>query len=164
MRRLLVVRRHHSTWPAPGRPEVDDQRQIVASQMLVEAAGPELERMTVEQRFMALRAARTFRDTVGRNPHHGITMPADEMNGSAHGGQHEAAAAAIQERVSPTAVARALTYALPAIWLASQPGFRIEQVWHLSVATMALQTIISVLLLRNQMRTQLGRIGQPQQA
>jgi Na+-driven multidrug efflux pump len=59
---------------------------------------------------------------------------------------------------------RLATYAIPAIWLAAQPGFRIEQVWHLSVATVALQTLVSVLLLRAQLRTQLARVGQPQQA
>jgi MATE family, multidrug efflux pump len=50
---------------------------------------------------------------------------------------------------------RLITYAVPAIWLSTQPGFRIEQVWYLSVATMALQMVISLWLLRNQMRTQL---------
>jgi putative MATE family efflux protein len=59
---------------------------------------------------------------------------------------------------------RLATYAIPAVWLASQPEFRIEQVWHLSVATVVLQTIVSLLLLRGQLRTQLARIGQPLQA
>jgi Na+-driven multidrug efflux pump len=54
---------------------------------------------------------------------------------------------------------RLVTYAVPAIWLAMQAGFRIEQVWYLSVATMVLQTVISLWLLRNQMRTQLGQLA-----
>jgi Na+-driven multidrug efflux pump len=59
---------------------------------------------------------------------------------------------------------RLVSYAVPAIWLTSQADFRIEQVWHLSVATIVLQTIVSLLLLRAQLRTQLGRFAQPQQA
>jgi len=59
---------------------------------------------------------------------------------------------------------RLVSYAVPAIWLTSQADFRIDQVWHLSVATIVLQTIVSLLLLRAQLRTQLGRFAQPQQA
>lgn len=59
---------------------------------------------------------------------------------------------------------RLATYAIPAVWLASQPDFRIEQVWYLSLGTVALQTVVSVLLLRSQLRTQFARVAQPQQA
>ena len=44
---------------------------------------------------------------------------------------------------------------MPAFWLAEQPGFRIEQVWYLSVATVALQAVASLGLLRWQFRRRL---------
>ena len=47
---------------------------------------------------------------------------------------------------------RLVTFALPALWLSRQPGFRLEQVWYLSMATVALQAITSLLLLRAQLR------------
>ena len=50
---------------------------------------------------------------------------------------------------------RLLTFVLPAIWLSRQPNFRIEQVWHLSVITVALQAITSLLLVRIQLRSRL---------
>lgn len=43
---------------------------------------------------------------------------------------------------------RLVTYAVPAIWLSGRTGFRIEYVWHLSIATVALQALVSVVLLR----------------
>ena len=50
---------------------------------------------------------------------------------------------------------RLLTFILPAIWLSRQPNFRIEQVWHLSVITVALQAITSLVLVRMQLRSRL---------
>lgn len=50
---------------------------------------------------------------------------------------------------------RLVTYAGPAVWLASRPDFELEHVWYLSVATVVLQTILSLLLLRSQMRQRL---------
>ena len=62
---------------------------------------------------------------------------------------------------------RVLTYSVPAIWLSTRPGFRIEHVWYLSVATTTLQTVLSVWLLRREFRKRLapsaddspGRVG-----
>ncbi|HEY0686482.1 MAG TPA: MATE family efflux transporter [Steroidobacter sp.] len=51
---------------------------------------------------------------------------------------------------------RLVLYALPLIWLTSQPGYQLEQVWYLSIAASAVQAILSVTLLRKQMRLQLG--------
>jgi Na+-driven multidrug efflux pump len=58
---------------------------------------------------------------------------------------------------------RLITYAVPAIWLSAQPWFRIQHVWYLSVTTMVLQTLLSLWLLRNQLRTQLGPAAVAQQ-
>ena len=54
---------------------------------------------------------------------------------------------------------RLLMFAIPALWLSHQDGFRIEQVWYLSVTTVALQAVLSWLLLRGQMRRRLATIG-----
>lgn len=48
---------------------------------------------------------------------------------------------------------RIVTFVLPAFWLAGRPGFRIEQVWYLSVATITFQCVSSLALLH----WQLGR-------
>jgi putative MATE family efflux protein len=50
---------------------------------------------------------------------------------------------------------RLITFVVPAIWLSRQPGFRIEHVWYLSVATMTVQAITSLLLVRMQFRRRL---------
>lgn len=51
---------------------------------------------------------------------------------------------------------RLLTFALPAMWLSRRPGFRIEHIWYLSVATQTLQAIISLLLVRRQFKLKLN--------
>ncbi len=50
---------------------------------------------------------------------------------------------------------RLVTFVLPALWLSHQPGFKIESVWYLSVATVTLQAITSLLLVRWQLRKRL---------
>ena len=54
---------------------------------------------------------------------------------------------------------RLLIFALPAIWLSRQPGFRLIDVWHLSVVTVFLQAAMSLWLLRGQFRTRLAGAG-----
>lgn len=46
--------------------------------------------------------------------------------------------------------ARLLTYAMPVIWLSAQSGFRIVDVWYLSIATTTLQAALSLWLLRRE--------------
>jgi putative MATE family efflux protein len=50
---------------------------------------------------------------------------------------------------------RLIVYAVPAVWLSLQPGFKLEHVWYLSIAAACVQATISLLLLRKQMRVQL---------
>ena len=50
---------------------------------------------------------------------------------------------------------RLVTFVLPAIWLSRQPDFRIEHVWYLSVATMTVQALTSLWLVRRQFRQRL---------
>jgi putative MATE family efflux protein len=63
-----------------------------------------------------------------------------------------------------SSLVRLFVYALPAIWLTTQPGYKIEHIWYLSIAAAVTQMIVSVLLLRRQMRHQLGSPGVTQPA
>jgi Na+-driven multidrug efflux pump len=60
-----------------------------------------------------------------------------------------------------SSAARLGTFALPATWLSTQPQFRIEQVWYLSVATVALQALVSYWLARRQLRVRLHALRRP---
>ncbi len=53
---------------------------------------------------------------------------------------------------------RLVTFVVPALWLAQRPDFRIEQVWYLSVATITLQALVSLGLLRWQLARRLRRL------
>jgi putative MATE family efflux protein len=63
-----------------------------------------------------------------------------------------------------SSLVRLFVYALPAIWLTTQPGYKIEHIWYLSIAAAVTQMVVSVLLLRRQMRHQLGSPGVTQPA
>ncbi|RDZ25938.1 MATE family efflux transporter [Lysobacter silvisoli] len=51
-----------------------------------------------------------------------------------------------------SSASRMLTFALPALWLSTRPDFELRQLWLLSVASVALQAVISVLLLLRALR------------
>lgn len=55
-----------------------------------------------------------------------------------------------------SSASRLIVYAVPLIWLTSQPGYKLEHVWYLSIAASAVQMVISVTLLRKLMHRQLG--------
>ena len=59
--------------------------------------------------------------------------------------------------------ARLLIFAMPAIWLMRQPGFRLLHVWYVSLATVPVQALISLLLLRWQLRERLRSMHAPVQ-
>ena len=50
------------------------------------------------------------------------------------------------------AVSRFVTLALPVVLLSLQPGFRIEDVWYVSVASVVLQAMFSLLLIWREFR------------
>lgn len=54
---------------------------------------------------------------------------------------------------------RLVAFALPTLWLAQQPGFELRHVWYVSVASVLLQTGLSLWLLRVQFRRKLGPLG-----
>jgi putative MATE family efflux protein len=51
---------------------------------------------------------------------------------------------------------RLVTFAIPALWLSMRPGFELKQLWFLSVATVTLQALTSLFLLRGQFRRRLA--------
>ncbi|HSA57428.1 MAG TPA: MATE family efflux transporter, partial [Gemmatimonadaceae bacterium] len=55
---------------------------------------------------------------------------------------------------------RIATFALPAVWLSTRPGFALRHVWYLSVATVALQMLVSLLLLRREFGRRLDQVTQ----
>jgi putative MATE family efflux protein len=50
---------------------------------------------------------------------------------------------------------RLLTFAIPGIWLSRHAGFELRHLWYLSVATAILQAMLSVALLRRELRMRL---------
>ena len=51
---------------------------------------------------------------------------------------------------------RVLTYSVPSIWLSTWPGFRMEHVWYLSIATTPLQAALSIWLLHREFKKRLS--------
>jgi putative MATE family efflux protein len=51
---------------------------------------------------------------------------------------------------------RMATFAIPAMWLSTRPGFQIRHIWILSVTTVVVQLAVSLLLLRREFRRKLG--------
>ena len=60
-----------------------------------------------------------------------------------------------------SSLTRLLTFVLPALWISQRPGFALLDVWHLSVASVFVQAIVSVVLVRRQMGLRLAPMRQP---
>jgi len=56
---------------------------------------------------------------------------------------------------------RLVTFAIPAVWLSTRPGFELRQLWFLSVATVAVQAVISFGLLQREFRRRFGPAAVP---
>jgi putative MATE family efflux protein len=54
-----------------------------------------------------------------------------------------------------SSASRLLSFVLPALWLAAQPHFELLQLWYLSVASVALQALLSLWLVRREFRLRL---------
>ena len=50
-----------------------------------------------------------------------------------------------------SSTARLITYVIPILWLSAQSGFRVEQIWYLSIATTTMQALLSLWLLRREL-------------
>ena len=55
-----------------------------------------------------------------------------------------------------SSASRLVTFVVPALWLARQPGFQLRQLWYLSVVTVVLQMVTSWLLLRREFHRKLS--------
>ena len=60
-----------------------------------------------------------------------------------------------------TSFLRLLVFAAPAYVLSHRPGFRLEQVWHLAVAAVALQFVVNMALLKREFKRRLNFEAQP---
>ncbi|WP_157995149.1 MATE family efflux transporter [Peristeroidobacter soli] len=60
-----------------------------------------------------------------------------------------------------SAITRFIVFAGPALWLARQPGFQIEQLWYLLAGSVLLQAVLSLLLLRMELRRRLQPLARP---
>jgi putative MATE family efflux protein len=56
---------------------------------------------------------------------------------------------------------RTLTFVVPALWLAAQPHFQLLQLWYVSVASVALQALLSFWLVRNEFRQRVPLLPRP---
>lgn len=56
---------------------------------------------------------------------------------------------------------RLVTFALPAIWLSTRAGFELHHLWYLSVATVTLQALTSLWLVRGELRRRIGTTPAP---
>jgi putative MATE family efflux protein len=51
-----------------------------------------------------------------------------------------------------SSASRLLTFVIPALYLAAQPGFELVQIWYVSVCSVTLQTLVTLWLLRREFR------------
>jgi len=56
---------------------------------------------------------------------------------------------------------RLLTFALPAFWMSTRPGFELRHVWYLSVATVTCQMLLSLWLLMRELRRREQAVAVP---
>ncbi|MGE3731751.1 MAG: MATE family efflux transporter [Lysobacterales bacterium] len=54
-----------------------------------------------------------------------------------------------------SSASRLFTFVLPVLWVSAQPGFSLRQVWFVSVASVAMQALLSLWLLRREMSRRL---------
>src|SRR5690606_18103925 len=84
-RRALELGRHHPAGSAPLGPEIDDDRDVVAGDVLLERGARNLVRLAVEQGAMTLSALRALAEAVGRDAVHREAMRTNDVARVAHG-------------------------------------------------------------------------------
>jgi Na+-driven multidrug efflux pump len=60
-----------------------------------------------------------------------------------------------------SSASRLLSFVLPALWLSTQPHFQLIQLWYVSVASVALQAMFSLWLVRREFRLRLPAAATP---
>jgi putative MATE family efflux protein len=59
-----------------------------------------------------------------------------------------------------SSASRLLSFVVPVLWLSKQPDFAMIQVWYLSVASVAMQAVFSLWLVRRELRLRLAAVPQ----
>jgi len=78
--RSFEKRRHCPARPAPGRPKIDDHREVAAVQMLVEIARGQGNRLALEQSEVTVRATGCIPEAIARQTNDRIAMAANDMD------------------------------------------------------------------------------------
>ena len=60
-----------------------------------------------------------------------------------------------------SSASRLLTFVTPGVWLASQPHFQLQHLWYMSVASVTLQAMFSLWLVRREFRHRVPALPQP---
>ena len=55
-----------------------------------------------------------------------------------------------------SSASRLITFSVPTLWIAHQPWFELRHLWYLSVASLALQAVVSLLLINREFRLRLA--------
>ena len=63
-----------------------------------------------------------------------------------------------------SSASRLVSFVLPVLWLSAQPHFEMVQVWYISVASVTLQAVFSLWLVRRELRLRLNAAPLPAQA
>jgi Na+-driven multidrug efflux pump len=63
-----------------------------------------------------------------------------------------------------SSASRLITFVAPSLWLAAQPHFELVQLWYVSVASVTLQALTSLWLVRNEFRQRVPAIPAPANA
>lgn len=61
-----------------------------------------------------------------------------------------------------SSASRVVTFAIPVLWLSSRPDFALLHVWYVSVATVVLQAVTSLLLIRRELARKQAQAGRMQ--
>jgi hypothetical protein len=77
--RLGIGRSHHLAWPAPGRPEIDNNRNIVSCDLLLKTSAGQFQRMPGKQRRFTLTATGMLGQALGCYTIYRITVGTDNM-------------------------------------------------------------------------------------
>jgi Na+-driven multidrug efflux pump len=51
-----------------------------------------------------------------------------------------------------SAATRLVSFIIPAMWLSHQPRFRLVELWYVSIVSMTVQAVVSLWLVRSQLR------------
>ena len=82
------------------------------------------------------------------------TAPGSDVNArTSHSARHWQSNVNAPMITAPmSAATRLVSFVIPAVWLTHQPQFRLVQLWYVSIVSMTVQAIVSLWLVRSQLR------------